>query len=84
MGLSATFDLPGMTQSAKYRAVGNGVPVPMAAFIAHAIRNTLVPAGSVTLCMCGCGRLVTGKQQAATAACRKRIERRRKRDNTCV
>ena len=33
---------------------------------------------SVTLCICGCGRRVTGRQKSANAACRKRIERKRK------
>jgi DNA (cytosine-5)-methyltransferase 1 len=33
---------------------------------------------AVTLCKCGCGRRVTGRQKAANAACRKRIERKRK------
>ena len=78
MGLPADFNLPGLTLAARYRAVGNGVPVPMAAFVACAIRDALVPARSVTLCRCGCGRRVTGKQQSAGAACRKRLERRRR------
>lgn len=33
---------------------------------------------AVTLCACGCGRRVTGRQKAANAACRKRLERKRK------
>lgn len=33
---------------------------------------------AVTLCKCGCGRRVTGRQKAANAACRKRLERKRK------
>jgi DNA (cytosine-5)-methyltransferase 1 len=33
---------------------------------------------AVTLCKCGCGRPVTGRQKAANAACRKRLERKRK------
>ncbi len=75
-GLPRSFDLPGLSRTAKYRAVGNGVPVPVAAAIAAAIRER----GRVTvqLCVCGCGRPVTGRQQSATAACRKRLERSRK------
>jgi DNA (cytosine-5)-methyltransferase 1 len=76
-GLPAGFSLPALTQSERYKAVGNGVPVPMAQFVARAIRAA-VPAGSVRLCICGCGRPVSGRQEAATPACRKRMERRRR------
>lgn len=72
-GLPRDFDLPSFKQSAKYRAVGNGVPVPMAFAVASGIKNRL----DVTACACGCGRPVTGNKTRATAACRKRIQRRR-------
>jgi DNA (cytosine-5)-methyltransferase 1 len=70
-------DLPSFTLAARYQAVGNGVPVPMAAFIARAIRDAMVPAASVQLCTCGCGRRVAGKATSAGPACRKRLQRRR-------
>jgi len=75
-GLPRNFDLPGLSRSAKFRAVGNGVPVPMAHAVALAIRER----GRVTvkLCECNCGRPVTGRQVLATAACRKRMERQRR------
>lgn len=73
-GLPREFDLPGMTLSAKYRAVGNGVPVQMARVMAEAVRDA-VPSDSVRLCACGCGRFVAGKQLSAGPACRKRIQR---------
>lgn len=76
-GLPRDFDLPGFTLSAKYRAVGNGVPVPLARAVAIAIGRRHVTAG-VRVCVCNCGRPVEGKQHAATAACRKRLERRRR------
>lgn len=78
-GLPADYDLPGMTREARYRAVGNGVPVPMGAFLARAIRERPAQHESelVTVCVCGCGRRVVGRQQSATAACRKRMQRRR-------
>lgn len=81
-GLPADYDLPGFTLSEKYRAVGNGVPVPMAAFLARAIKAWsetawTVDPGSVRLCLCGCGRQVSGKQVSALPACRKRLQRRR-------
>lgn len=78
-GLPRDFDLPGLSRTAKFRAVGNGVPVPMARAVAEAIRDRGVTPGR--LCACGCGRLLTGderRQVTATPACRKRIERSRK------
>lgn len=77
-GLPRDFDLPGMTLSARYRAVGNGVPVQMARVMARAILDA-VPPGSVRLCICGCGREVVGQQVSAGAACRKRMQRSRDR-----
>jgi DNA (cytosine-5)-methyltransferase 1 len=76
-GLPRDFDLPGLSLSAKYKAVGNGVPVYMARVIARAVRERL-PSRSAALCVCGCGRSVAGRQTMATAACRKRMERRRR------
>lgn len=77
-GLPDALDLPAFTLSAKYRAVGNGVPVPMGRLLAAAILQA-VPADSVRLCSCGCGRPVQGKAVLAEAACRKRMQRRRDR-----
>lgn len=76
-GLPRDFDLPGMSRAAKYRAVGNGVPVPLAAAIARAIQNRQ-RVTAFRMCACDCGRAVHGKQELATAACRKRMERRRR------
>lgn len=82
-GLPRDFELIGWPREFKYRAVGNGVPIPMARAIAAAIRDATATAGDrrVTnrkLCICGCTRVLKGKQQAATAACRKRMERARR------
>jgi DNA (cytosine-5)-methyltransferase 1 len=76
-GLPRSFDLPGLSRTAKYRAIGNGVPVPMARIVAEAIRDRTDVGSQVRLCACACGRPVTGRQVSATAACRKRIERSR-------
>lgn len=76
-GLPRDFDLPGLSMAAKYRAVGNGVPLYMGRVIARAVRER-EPARLVTLCACNCGRHVWGKQLMATAGCRKRMERRRR------
>ena len=40
-GLPANFDLPGFTVSAKVRALGNGVPLPMGRAIARAVREAI-------------------------------------------
>ena len=74
-GLPKDFDLS-MSVAAKYRAVGNGVPVPMARVIARAIRDR-VSSQSTRLCSCGCGRAIEGRKEMALPACRKRMERRR-------
>jgi DNA (cytosine-5)-methyltransferase 1 len=74
-GLPRDFDLS-MSVTAKYKAVGNGVPVPMARVLARAIQNRLL-SQSARLCACGCGRVLEGRQVMALPACRKRMERRR-------
>lgn len=75
-GLPATFYLPGWSRSAKYAAVGNGVPIPMGRVIARAVTAARAPVG-FRICDCGCGRPVAGKQMTATVACRKRLQRKR-------
>lgn len=81
-GLPRDFDLPGLSLAAKYRAVGNGVPVPMARVVATAILRR--PVTLQRVCICECGRPVKSGQTMATAACRKRMERRRRRDTAAV
>lgn len=69
-----------LSQTIKYQLVGNGVPVPMARVIAGAIRDRAVTRWDQQLCVCDCGRPVKPGQTLATAACRKRMQRRRERD----
>lgn len=81
-GLPRDFDLPGYSREAKYRAVGNGVPVMMARTIAKAIRESATATEvrtftDVRLCACNCGRVVTGKQISAGPTCRKRLQKAR-------
>lgn len=77
-GLPADFALPGMTLAARYRAVGNGVPLPMARAIATAIeRQPVTPGEMVRVCVCGCAREVKSGVTLATVTCRKRMQRRR-------
>ncbi len=83
-GLPRDFDLPGMSTAAKYRAVGNGVHVGVAQVIARAVRSARLPGDGERLCICGCGRLVSGDALSATAGCRKRLQRRRERDRSTV
>lgn len=73
-GLSGALELPGMTLAAKYRAVGNGVPVTMARALACAIVGLK---DDIRVCGCGCGRPIEGRAVYALAACRKRMQRRR-------
>ncbi|MFT3847854.1 MAG: DNA cytosine methyltransferase [Propionivibrio sp.] len=75
-GLPKDFRLDQFTQSARYRAVGNGVPVPMARTMARAVLNAR-PAAQVRVCLCGCGREVDGKAITAGPSCRKRMQRKR-------
>jgi len=79
-GLPRSFNLQGMTKAARYKAVGNGVPIPMARTIARAIVAAHIRSADVRLCVCGCGRICAGRETSALPACRKRMERRRKRD----
>jgi len=76
--------LEGWSVELRYRVVGNGVPVPMARVVARAIRQAKTRAADVRLCACGCGRICQGNQIMATAACRKRMERRRKQERILV
>lgn len=75
-GLPSDFSLPALKESERYRAVGNGVPVPMARVVASAIRDRYLFL-NVRVCICGCGRPVSGRAKSALPACRKRLERRR-------
>lgn len=77
-GLPSDFKLPYFTLKASYRAVGNGVPIPMGRAFARAIQD-LQDAQAVTVCACSCGRRVTGKQRTATMACRQRLSRKSRR-----
>ena len=87
-GLPRDFDLPGLSRTAKIRAVGNGVPLPMSLAVAEAIRDRSVTlywlaVCGLRLCVCNCGRIVDGKAVSATPACRKRIERSRRGVTGC-
>lgn len=67
--------LRAFTPAARRRMIGNAVPFPIAQALAWAVHE----AGPVTEndCVCLCGRPVTPPARHATAACRKRMERRR-------
>lgn len=89
-GLPEDFDLPGFTLDGKRAAVGNGVPLCMARELARAVRRVTelalrrdppaTPAVTRRSCGCGCGREVRGMHVYVGATCRKRAERRRRRD----
>jgi DNA (cytosine-5)-methyltransferase 1 len=56
---------------AKFKAVGNGVPLKMGAALANAVVHSS-PFNATSDCPCGCGRTKTCRAITATAACRKR------------
>lgn len=68
--------LRALTSAARSRAIGNAVSWPMAATLAAAVASQ----GPVTPfdCLCGCGRVTQRAGVSAGAACRKRLERRRR------
>jgi len=76
-GLPMDFELPGWSVAAKYRAVGNGVPIPMGRVLAIAINRRHVTLGE-RICICGCGRVPPAYGIHHNAACRKRMERKRR------
>jgi DNA (cytosine-5)-methyltransferase 1 len=76
-GLPDDFDLVPFKLEAKRRAVGNGVPYPMALALAQAVAHCSRYVTPQRLCYCGCGEVVTGKQKLASMACRKRVQRQR-------
>lgn len=81
-GLPGDFDLPQMHKAGKYRAVGNGVHLAVAAEVARAIAEVLSAEEPRTIhnsrtCACGCGRLPAGRKRSATPACRKRLQKKR-------
>ena len=76
-GLPPCYDLPGFTVAEKYKAVGNGVPYPLALALAKAVKDTARHVIPHRLCSCGCGQFVTGHEITAGPACRKREQRKR-------
>lgn len=83
-GLPTDYDLSELHTAAKYRAVGNGVPIPMGRRVAQAVKvatesNNPLKMASCRVCACGCGRLLGSdvRMKCATPACRKRLQARR-------
>jgi DNA (cytosine-5)-methyltransferase 1 len=77
-GLPAGFDLPSFTVLAAYKAVGNGVPLPLARELARSVRLRIHPPFTDSLCSCGCGRVTHPGQSLVTDACRQRVSRARR------
>ena len=83
-GLDKEFDLPFLSLEGKKQAIANGVPMQMGYYLAQLINRTLygleVEGGQeqeYRRCLCGCGRIVTGRQIYRGATCRKRAQRQR-------
>ncbi len=70
-GLDQPIKLDGWYRTAKFKAVGNGVPLRMGKILAEAVvlRARREPE---TDCQCDCGRSVSARALTATDACRKR------------
>ena len=85
-GLPKNFYLPMFSLIKNYELIGNAVPLPMAKKIAEAIRENLENGNDreFTLCACGCGRRITGKQKSATQACRKRLQYKRSNSRSLI
>ena len=81
-GLDETVQLPGMTKAARFRAVGNAVPMTIGRVIAASV-NCASPRTDRD-CPCGCGRQLEGKQRAATSTCRKWLQLDRERARAFV
>jgi len=76
-GLDEPLALPGWTRTAKFTAIGNGVPLTMGGVIARAVLAAS-PRDAAADCVCGCGRPVTPPARHAIPSCRKVMERRRR------
>ena len=70
-GLDSPIPLPGWFRTAKFQAIGNGVPLRMGRVLAAAV-SVRGPHDPETDCQCGCGRVVSKKALTATPSCRKR------------
>lgn len=81
-GLGESLPLRSLTKTARRRVIGNAVPLSIGASLATAVSQ----AGPVTDadCICLCGRRVTRPARHATAACRKRMERKRREPRRVV
>lgn len=88
-GLPSDFDVPFFSLSGKKQAVANGVPLAMGRYVAGLIAETIyktpkpaTPNQSFRRCLCGCGRVVTGRAKYSSASCRKRAQRLRAKQIT--
>lgn len=73
-GLPRDFSMPGLSPEQTYKAVGNGVPLPMGRALAAAIREREARRW-IESCLCGCGRPVDRGVTLKTDACRQRVSR---------
>jgi len=70
-GLETVIELPGWYRCAKFKAVGNGVPLQIGRVLAASILLR-APRDPAADCQCDCGRSVSPRALTATASCRKR------------
>lgn len=89
MGLPPGFNLPDLSLTTQKKVVGNGVPLQMGCYLAQLIKRDYYkqsigmsfyrPPPSGKVCDCGCGRHVIGQKTKRyySAACRKKVSRRK-------
>ena len=70
-GLEEAIELDGFYRTAKFKAVGNGVPLRIGRVLAAAVLCR-APRDAAADCQCDCGRSVSPRALTATASCRKR------------
>lgn len=84
-GLGEPLDLSFFTLDGKKQAIANSVPLQLGKYVASMIagRGEAVPEPDMfsdyRRCLCGCGRVVTGRHSYHNAGCRKRAQRQRER-----
>lgn len=88
-GLDDDFDLPDFNVKGKKKAVGNGVPLSIGRVLAkevltvtNRVKKNVTPRGQIfsefdKRCLCGCGRLLSGRKKTFDYSCRKRLQRKR-------
>ena len=83
-GLDKPLELDFLNLAAKKQVIANAVPLQIGRYVAQLISNEyygqsleINKISKIKVCACGCGRRVFGRAKTASAACRKRVSRRK-------